>query len=98
MNKGRNDNGKKESEKARIKREAEEKLQQELRDLLEKLNVLVSIIPGGCTGYLQVLDILINKLIKKYVEEQEELWIEQNLELHESGKWLVGDRRVLCTH
>jgi len=52
MNKGRKDNGKKESKKALIKREKEEKLQQELRDLLKKLNVLVSIIPGGCTGYL----------------------------------------------
>jgi hypothetical protein len=41
---------------------------------------------------------LINKLIKKYMEEQEELWIEDNLELYESGKWSVGDRRVLCTH
>jgi hypothetical protein len=41
---------------------------------------------------------LINKLIKKYIEEQEELWIEQNLELYESGKWSVRDRRILCTH
>ena len=69
MNKGRKDNGKKESEKARIKREREERLQQELRDIFAKLNVTLSIILGGCTGYLQVLDILINKLIKKYMEE-----------------------------
>jgi hypothetical protein len=69
MNKGRKDDGKRESKKARIKREREKRLQQELRDLFAKLNVTLSIIPGNYTGYFQVLDILINKLIKKYMEE-----------------------------
>jgi hypothetical protein len=32
------------------------------------------------------------------MEEQEELWIEQNLELYESGKWSVRDRRILCIY
>jgi hypothetical protein len=75
MNKGRKENRKPESEKARVKRKAEEKLQQELRNLFDKLKVMLLIIPGGCTGYLQVLDILVNKLIKMYMVEQEDTWI-----------------------
>jgi glutamine amidotransferase-like uncharacterized protein len=30
---------------------------------------MLLIIPGGCTGYVQVLDVLINKLIKAYIKE-----------------------------
>jgi len=45
-----------------------------------------------------VLDVLINKLIKQYIEEYEDLWVEQNFELWQSGKWSIGDRRVLMTH
>jgi hypothetical protein len=76
----------------------EEKSQQQLRDAFTKLHVTLSIIPGGCTGYVQVLDVLINKLIKQYIEEYEDLWVEQNFELWQSGKWSIGDRRVLMTH
>jgi hypothetical protein len=54
--------------------------------LFDKLKVTLSIIPGGYTGYLQVLDILVNKLIKIYMAEQEDTWIDQNMELYESGK------------
>ena len=45
-----------------------------------------------------MLDVLINKLIKQYIEEYEDLWVEQNFELWQSGKWSIGDRRVLMTH
>jgi hypothetical protein len=87
-----------ESAKEKEKRLREEKLQQELRDAFAKLNVTLSLIPGGCTGYVQVLDVLINKLIKAYIEEYEDLWLEENFELWESGKWTVSERRILMTH
>jgi hypothetical protein len=51
------------------KRLKEEKLQQDLRDKLTKLKVTLSLIPRGCTSYVQVLDVLINKLIKAYIKE-----------------------------
>jgi hypothetical protein len=60
------------SEAAKKKRQTEERLQQELRDAFKKLNVTLLIILGGCTGYVQVLDILINKLIKAYIKEYED--------------------------
>lgn len=97
INKGKKAKAK-ESPKEMAKRLAEEKLQQELREAFAKLKVTLSLIPGGCTGYVQVLDVLINKLIKQYIEEYEDLWVEQNFELWQSGKWSIGDRRVLMTH
>jgi hypothetical protein len=96
INKGRKVKDK-ESDKEKAKRLKEERLQQELRDELAKLKVTLSLIPGGCTGYVQVLDVLINKLIKAYIQEYEDLWIEENFELWESGKWSIGDRRILLT-
>jgi Tc5 transposase DNA-binding domain len=96
-NKGRKDPGK-ESQKAIEKRLAEEALQQGLREELAKLNVTTSIIPGGCTGYVQVLDVSVNKLIKQYIEEEEERWIDENIEQYKAGRYSVGDRRVLMTH
>ena len=97
-NKGKKQQQKAESEVAKRYRLAEEKLQQELRDTFASLKVTLSLIPGGCTGYVQVLDVLINKLIKGYIEEYEDLWIEENFEIWQSGKWSVGDRRILLTH
>jgi hypothetical protein len=42
----------KELEKEKEKRLKEEKLQQDLQDELTKLKVTLSLIPGGCTGYV----------------------------------------------
>jgi hypothetical protein len=63
-NKGRK-NPAKESTVAKQKREAEEAEQQRLRDELARLNVTTSIISRGCTGYVQVLDITVNKILKQ---------------------------------
>jgi hypothetical protein len=57
------------SKTAREKREKKEQLQQELRNAFKKLNITLLIIPGSYTSYVQVLDVLINKLIKAYIEE-----------------------------
>jgi hypothetical protein len=96
-NKGRKDPGK-ESDKAKGRRLKEEALQQELRNELSKLYVITSIIPGGCTGYVQVLDVTVNKIIKQYIEEAEDQWVDEHLEEWDAGKFSVGDRRVLLTY
>ena len=41
----------------------------------------LSLILGGCTGYVQVLDVLINKLIKAYIIDYKDEWIKENFEL-----------------
>jgi hypothetical protein len=58
-----------ESTKQKEKRLKEEALQQQLQDKLKKLNITVSIIPRGCTGYVQVLDVTVNKIMKQYIKE-----------------------------
>jgi folate-dependent phosphoribosylglycinamide formyltransferase PurN len=68
---------KNELEAAKKKRQTKERLQQELCDAFKKLNVTLLIIPGGYTGYVQVLDVLINKLIKAYIEEYKDQWIKE---------------------
>jgi len=96
-NKGRKDL-QKELEKAKIKRLKEEVLQQELWDQFAKLNVTTSIILGGCTGYVQVLDVTVNKIIKQYIEDAEDRWVDEHLDEWDAGKFSIGDRRVLLTY
>ena len=55
-------------------------------------------IPGGCTGYIQVLDVAINKSLKRLVKEVVELHYDTHLEEWKANKYSVGDRRVLHTH
>jgi hypothetical protein len=54
-----------------VKREVKEKLQQQLQDKFAKLNVIILIIPRGCTSYVQVLDVTVNKIIKQYINNFE---------------------------
>jgi hypothetical protein len=70
----------KELEKAIKQRLKEEKLQQELWDQFAKLNTTISIILRGCTSYVQVLNVTVNKIIKQYLEEAEDLWINKHFD------------------
>jgi hypothetical protein len=65
---------------------------------LKKLNVTISMIPGGGTGYVQVLDLLVNRLIKKIISDQEAAHYDIYEDEWRLGKFNVGDKRVLVTH
>ena len=58
----------------------------------------ISIIPRGYIGYVQVLDISVNKIIKQYLKEYKEAYYDEHIEEQNLGKVTVGDRRVLITH
>ena len=73
-------------------------MQQELQDRFKMLNTTISIILGGCTGYVQVLDVTVNKIIKQYIEEAEDEWINKNFDQWAAGSFSVRDRQVLLTH
>lgn len=62
------------------------------------MNITTSFIPSGCTGYVQVLDVAINKPLKDRISELADLSYEENLQKWENGKYTVGDRRVMLTH
>jgi hypothetical protein len=36
-------------------------------DEFKKLNTTISVIPKGCTGYIQLLDVSINKIMKSII-------------------------------
>jgi hypothetical protein len=86
------------SQKAKEKRLQEEVLQEELRNQFKRLNVTTSIIPGGCTSYVQALDVSVNKAIKQYLEEYEDLHAGEHFDEWKAGKYSVGDRRIPLTH
>ncbi|KAL5313391.1 hypothetical protein ACEPPN_019124 [Leptodophora sp. 'Broadleaf-Isolate-01'] len=77
-----------ESAKAKAKRLEAERLNQQIRDEFSKLNVTLSLIPGGCTGYVQVLDVAINSLLKAIIKELEEVG-EAWLRIHSEHKQTI---------
>ena len=68
-----------------------------MRNEFKRLNVTTSIILGGCTSYVQVLDVSVNKIIKLYIEEYEDLYVDEHFDEWKAGKYAVGDRRILLT-
>lgn len=66
---------------------------------LQQIHCTPSFIPGGCTGYVQVLDVALNQPLKALVKDLADQHYHNNEEDWESGKWSrVRDRRVLLTH
>jgi hypothetical protein len=76
----------------------EEKEVDSLVDEFKKLNTTISVIPGGCTGYIQPLDVSINKIIKNIIKQCEEDHYDTNPDEYAESKYNPGDRRVLVTH
>ncbi|ESZ90371.1 hypothetical protein SBOR_9243 [Sclerotinia borealis F-4128] len=68
-----------------------------LRQTLKDLNMTTSIIPGGTTGYIQVLDVSVNKTMKDLIRNLEEEYYDNNLEQWKAGKYSTAERRVLLT-
>ena len=40
---------------------------------------------------MQVLNVTVNKIIKQYIKEAKDLWVNKNFDKWESGSYLVGD-------
>jgi hypothetical protein len=77
------------------------KQEEEVGDLIDefkRLNTTISVIPRGCTSYIQPLDVSVNKIIKDLIRQCEEDHIDVNPELYDEGKITAGDRRILITH
>jgi hypothetical protein len=79
-------------------RKQEEKEAGDLVDEFKKLNTTISVIPGGCTGYIQPLDVSINKIVKNIIKQCEEDHYDVNPNEYANSKYNPGDRRVLVTH
>jgi len=77
------------------------KNEKEVEDLVnkfKKLNTAISVIPRGCTSYVQLLDVSINKIIKNIIKQCKEDYYNANPKEYNKGKYSASDCRVLVTH
>ena len=70
----------------------------EVQQAFRDINCTTSIIPGGCTGFVQVLDVGLNKPLKDLVKEQSEMHYDENFDEWKANKYSTADRRILLTH
>jgi hypothetical protein len=60
-------------------------------DEFKKLNCTTSFIPGGCTGFIQVLNIALNQPLKELVKQAADDHYNANIELYKTHKFSVRD-------
>jgi hypothetical protein len=69
-----------------------------VRSYVKRNRTTLSVIPGGCTGYIQPLDVSLNKPLKALIKEEHDDHFDQHIDEWQAGKFSVGDQRVLLTH
>lgn len=70
---------------------------EEIRALLKRFNVKVSMIPPGMTSLLQPLDTYINKTFKAYLREFTDKYTLNWETEHPGQKWSISDKRIMVT-
>ena len=70
---------------------------QRIKDLYKSMNVITSFILRGCTEFIQVLDVMINKSLKKRIAELADEHYDKYHKKYASEKYSVGERRVMLT-
>ena len=70
----------------------------EVKQAFKDLNIIPSFIPSGCTGYVQVLDVAINKPLKAMLSDAAEKHYSENFEKWQSNQYTVGERRIMLTN
>jgi hypothetical protein len=65
---------------------------------LRKLKTTVSLIPSGCTSFVQVLDVALNQPMKMLIKQEADDHYNTHIEQWTNGKYTVGERRVMLTH
>ena len=68
-----------------------------LREEFKKLNYTTSYILDSYTGFVQVLDVALNKELKKLVAQQASNHADKYHDRYERGDFIIADRRVLLT-
>ena len=48
--------------------------------VLKRQGVTISVIPGGCTGYVQPLDVSLNKPLKDLIRDEQERHFDKHIE------------------
>lgn len=69
----------------------------EVMDAFKALKTTVSLIPGGCTSFVQVLDVALNQPMKMLIKQEADDHYDSHLQQWTEGKYTVGERRVMLT-
>ena len=69
----------------------------QVKQAFRDLNITTSFIPAGCTGYVQVLDVAINKPLKNRISQLADLHYDEHFEKWSKGSYTVGEHRILLT-
>ena len=69
-----------------------------LRDEFKKLNYTISYIPSGCTGFVQVLNVGLNKELKALIAQKASNYANKYYNRYKASDFTVADRRVLLTY
>jgi hypothetical protein len=70
---------------------------QQLCNEFKKLNCTTSYIPRGCTRFVQVLDVSLNKPLKALVAQAVADYADKYHKRYTAGDFTVRDQRVLLT-
>jgi hypothetical protein len=64
---------------------------EDLVDEFKKLNTAISVIPRGCTSYIQPLDVSINKIMKNIIKQCKEDHYNANSKEYDEGKYSASN-------
>lgn len=62
-------------------------LTEEVRDEMKKMRIAGSYIPGGCTGYVQPLNVALNQPLKQLIKESLDCHYDEHEKEYEAGKF-----------
>ena len=68
-----------------------------MKKTFRNLNIITSFILLGCTGYIQALNVAINKLLKDKIGELANIFYNKNFTKWEKKSYSVKDRRIMLT-
>jgi len=69
-----------------------------VRSALKAQKTTISVVPGGCTRMVQVLDVSLNKPLKALIKEEQDDHYDRHIEEWQQEKYNIGERRILLTH
>jgi hypothetical protein len=65
---------------------------------LKAQKVTISVVPGGCTGMVQVLDVSLNKPLKDLIQKEQDNHYNIYIDEWQQEKFNIEERRVLLIH
>jgi hypothetical protein len=66
-----------------------------IRSHIRKNRIALSIVLGGYTRYVQVLDVSLNKPLKELIKEEHDDYYDQHIDDWEWGVFSIGERNSL---